>query len=226
MRASLHLRGLVIAGVLATVALALAGVTFAMNHSGSPAVPLAAAALPATAAPAAVKAVAKTVPKAKPKVKPKPKPNRNLVAALAAGLPRSVAVGLAAHRVVVVSLTSAADHVAVMAGLEAHAGAQLAGASFVKVSVDRNGGDAAALTSALGALPVAPATLIYIRPATLVATMPGFNDRTIVQQAAIDAKSVTPQAVAAAAAAAAATTTATTPTGTPAPVAPVATGTD
>ena len=56
--------------------------------------------------------------------------------------------------------------------------------------------------------------------------MPGFNDRTIVQQAAIDAKSVTPQAVAAAAAAAAATATATTPAATPAPVAPAATGTD
>ena len=224
MSVSSHLRGLVIAGALAAVALGLAFFTLAMNHSGAPAVPQAAAALPATATPAAVKAVVKVVPKAKPKVKPKP--NRNLVAALKAGLPRSVALGLVSHRVVVVSLTSAADPVAVMTGVEAHAGAQLAGASFVKVNVDRNGGDVSALTRVLGVLPVAPATLIYIRPATLVATMPGFNDRTIVQQAAIDAKSVTPQAVAAAAAAAAATATATTPAATPAPVAPAATGTD
>ena len=220
MSASSHVRGLVIAGALAAVALALAFFTLAMNHSGSPAVPQAAAALTATPAPAAVKVVVKAAPKAKPK------PNRNLVAALKAGLPRSMALGLAAHRVVVVSLTSAADPVAVMTGLEAHAGARLADASFVKVSVDRNGGDASALTRVLGVLPVAPATLIYIRPATLVATLPGFNDRTIVQQAAIDAKSVTPQAVAAAAAAAATTTTTATPA-TPAPVTPpVATGTD
>jgi hypothetical protein len=188
MSVSSHLRGLVIAGALAAVALGLAFFTLAMNHSGAPAVPQA--------------------------------------AALKAGLPRSVALGLVSHRVVVVSLSSAADPVAVMTGVEAHAGAQLAGASFVKVNVDRNGGDVSALTRVLGVLPVAPATLIYIRPATLVATMPGFNDRTIVQQAAIDAKSVTPQAVAAAAAAAAAATTATTPAATPAPVAPAATGTD
>ena len=144
MSVSSHLRGLVIAGALAAVALGLAFFTLAMNHSGAPAVPQAAAALPATAIPAAVKAVVKVVPKAKPKVKPKP--NRNFVAALKAGLPRSVALGLVSHRVVVVSLTSAEDSVAVMAGVEAHAGARLAGASFVRISVDRNGGDVSTLT--------------------------------------------------------------------------------
>jgi hypothetical protein len=34
---------------------------------------------------------------------------------------------------------------------------------------------------------MAPATLVYIRPATLYVTLPGFNDRTIIQQAAANA---------------------------------------
>ena len=71
-----------------------------------------------------------------------------------------------------------------LATRETKAGARLAGASFVRVSVDHDGGDASALTALLGKLPVAPATLVYVRPGTLYLQMPGFNDKTTVQQAA------------------------------------------
>ena len=173
MSASSHLRGLVIAGALGAVALALAFATLAMNQSSSSAAPQT---IHRTTPPAAAKGH-------KPVVKHKA-PDANLVAALKAGLPRSIANALASHRVAVIALTSAEDPVAAMAAREAQAGARLAGASFVQVSVDRDGGDVAALTRVLGSLPVAPATLVYTRPSTLVVTMPGFNDKTTVQQAA------------------------------------------
>ena len=179
MNASSHLRGLVIAGALAAVALALGFFTLEMNKSGSPAAPQPLTRTPAAVTPATAKGHKKVV-------KPKP-PNPNLVAALKVGLPRSIANGLASHRVVVIALTSAADPVAAIAAREAQAGAKLAGASFVQISVDRNGGDVSTLTRILGSLPVAPATLVYARPSTLVVTMLGFNDKTTVQQAAINA---------------------------------------
>lgn len=176
-----HLRGIVIAGALAVVALALGFVTLAMNQSSSSASPHTVLSLKArhlaTAKPAK--------PAAKP-VKHKPL-NAHLVAALKAGLPRSVASGLAAHRVTVVALTSSQDPVAALATRETEAGARLSGASFIRVSVDRDGGDASALTALLGKLPVAPATLIYVRPGTLYLQMAGFNDKTMVQQAALNA---------------------------------------
>jgi len=174
MSASSHLRGLVIAGALAAVALALAFVTLAMNQSTS------------SAAPQAILKTTHAAAKAHKTVVKHKTLDPNLVAALKAGLPRSIANALASHRVAVIALTSAEDPVAVMAAREARAGAQLAGASFAQISVDRDGGDAAALTRVLGSLPVAPATLVYIRPSTLVVTMPGFNDKTTVQQAAIN----------------------------------------
>ena len=71
-----------------------------------------------------------------------------------------------------------------LATRETKAAARLAGASFVRVSVDHDGGDASALTALLGKLPTAPATLVYVRPGTLYLQMPGFNDKTTVQQAA------------------------------------------
>jgi hypothetical protein len=181
MSASSHLRGLVIAGALAAVALALAFVTLAMNQSTSSA-----------ASPALLKTTPAATAKAPKKVVKHKLLDPNLVAALKAGLPRSIANALAAHRVAVVALTSAEDPIAVMAAREAQAGAQLAGASFAQISVDRDGGDAAALTRVLGRLPVAPATLVYIRPSTLVVTMPGFNDKTTVQQAAVNGGSAAP----------------------------------
>ena len=180
MAASAHLRGIVIAGVLAAVALALGFVTLGMNQSSSSA---------ATHSVLTLKqrglASAKTTPKttAKKKVAHKA-PNANLVAALRAGLPRSIATALAAKPVAVVTLTSSSDSVAGLASHEAQAGASLGGAAFVTISVDRDGGDASKLTGVLGNLPVAPATLVYVRPARLYVQLDGFNDRTVVQQAA------------------------------------------
>ncbi len=177
-----HLRGIVIAGGLAVVALALGFVTLTMNQSSSSAAPHTVLSLKARHLAGAKPAKAAAKPAAKP-VKRKPL-NAHLVAALKLGLPRSIARGLEAHRVTLVALTSSSDSVAVLATRETKAGARLAGASFVRVSVDHDGGDASALTALLGKLPVAPATLVYVRPGTLYMQMPGFNDKTTVQQAA------------------------------------------
>jgi hypothetical protein len=86
-----------------------------------------------------------------------------------------------------VALTSKHDTVAGLASAEAESGARLAGAAYVAVSVDRDGREMSNLTRALGHLPTAPATLVYQRPSTLYVTLPGFNDRTAVQQAAASA---------------------------------------
>jgi hypothetical protein len=182
---SAHLRGIVIAGALAALALALGFVTMAMNQTASKAphtiLPLKDRHL--AGQPAATTATTATMAKAK--AKPVKRPNPNFVAALKAGLPHSVAEALASHQVVVVELMSPSDAVATLADGEAKAGATLAGAGFVAVNVDKDGGDASKLTIALGDLPAAPASLIYARPATLAITLPGFNDRTVVQQAAV-----------------------------------------
>jgi hypothetical protein len=176
----------VIAGALAALALALGFVTMAMNqtatktpHTILPLKDRHLAGQSATTTPTA------TTAKAKAKVKPKPKPNPNFVAALKAGLPRSVALAFASHQIVVVELMSPSDAVATLADGEAKAGATLAGAGFVAVNVDQDGGDASKLTLALGDLPATPASLIYARPSTLAITLPGFNDRTVVQQAVV-----------------------------------------
>jgi hypothetical protein len=184
---SAHLRGIVIAGVLAAVALGLGFVTLAMNQTASHAAP------PKTIIPLHLRhhAASRTAASATtPKIAKKTHVVRvdpNLAAALKAGLPRSVARALAAHPVAVVQLTSSADDVAKLALGEAQAGATLAGAAFVTIAVDGNGGDVELLTRLLGKLPVSPATLVYVRPATLYLTLQGFNDRTVVQQAAADA---------------------------------------
>ena len=183
MAASAHLRGIVIAGVLAAVALGLGFVTLAMNQSKSSA---------ATHEVLTLKQ--RGLSSAKPALTQKKKaqhkaPNVHLVAALKAGLPRSIAQGLAAAPVVVVALTSATDSVAGLSMHEAQAGARLARASFVSIGVDRDGGDASQLTALLGDLPTAPATLVYVRPGRLFVQLPGFNDRTVVQQAAHSALS-------------------------------------
>lgn len=176
-----HLRGVVIAGALAALALALGFVTLAMNQTASQAsvrtvLPLKARrhGTTASAAGAAARKPAKPV-------------DPNLKAALDAGLPAPVARALAKTPVVVVQLTSASDSVAAVASAEAGSGAKLAGASYVEVNVDRDGGPVEQLTRLLGELPNAPASLVYERPAKLFLTLTGFNDRTVVQQAVTDA---------------------------------------
>lgn len=192
-----HLRGIVIAGALATLALGLGFMTLSMNRTAAaPAathriLPLKVRRALAKKA-AAVKATPKTkavAPKAKPKpkVKPKPRINLNFLAAKKAGLPVSVAHALASRPVVVIALSSKDDALAQLSAAEARTGAALAGAAFQLVNVDRDGGAVEVLTRLLGSLPSSPATLVYTRPATLVTTLTGFSDRTVVQQAAASA---------------------------------------
>ena len=64
-----------------------------------------------------------------------------------------------------------------LATRETKAGARLAGASFVRVSVDHDGGDASALTALLGKLPAAPATLVYVRPGRCTCRCPASTTR-------------------------------------------------
>lgn len=181
MTASVHARGIVIAGALAALALALGFITLAMNQTASQAAPRVIIPLKDRhTSPGSAAAMHKpAVVKKKVAVK---RPNVNLVAALKAGLPRSIAEALAKRPVTVVALWSNRDPVATMSAGEAEAGAKLSGAAFVRVNVDVDGGDAGVLTRALGQLPIAPAALVYTRPATLVNTLRGFADRTAVQQ--------------------------------------------
>lgn len=195
MTGSVHLRGIVIAGVLAAVALALGFVTLAMNQTASQAAPRTILPLKARHHTAVVRTTEGVATKKAKAGKAragkaragKAKPDPNFVAALQAGLPRSVARALAARPVVVVQLTSKSDPVAQLATGESKAGAAEAKASFVAVNVDSDGGDVEVLTRTLGQLPTAPAVLIYTRPARLVTTLPNFNDRTVVEQAAVSA---------------------------------------
>ena len=219
MTGSAHLRGIVIAGVLAAVALALGFVTLGMNQTASKAatthtiVPLhlrhhvAGAQTTSSATKTTATKTTPTAAKKQPKAKPVVRVNPNFTAALKAGLPRSVASALAAHPVAVVQLTSQGDQIAQLALGEARAGSALAGAALVPVYVDGNGGAVEVLTRLLGKLPIAPATLVYIRPATLYVTLPGFNDRTIIEQAAENANSPSAASTVATTPAATATTT-------------------
>lgn len=203
-----QLKAIVLAGVLAVLGAAGAFMTLTMNQAG------ASDNVPATITPLKERRAAATLtpakaasanPAVKPKAKPKPKPNPNVVAARKKGLPLSVARALGKSKVAVVELYSKSDPVDGIALAEAQSGAKLAGAAFVSIDVDKDG-DPAALTKVLGSLPPAPAALVYVRPGILFLTMPGFNDRTTVQQASQNAAvpGAAEQAEAAAQAAAAA----------------------
>jgi hypothetical protein len=183
-----QLRAVLIAGGLALTALALGFVTLSMNQSSSSAAPKKILSLKARGLASAHAAPAHATPTAKPKPKPKPKPaDVHRLAALRAGLPGSVATQLGGHATVVVELFSKSDPVDVEARDEAKAGAALAGAGFLAVDVDVESGTVSDLTRAVGALPPAPASLVYSRPAALFVTLTGFNDRTTVAQAAANA---------------------------------------
>jgi hypothetical protein len=184
---SAHLRGIVIAGVLAAVALALGFVTLAMNQTASNAAAPAITPLKLRHHAVAGATASATKPQVVKKKKPVVRVDPNFTAALKAGLPRSVARALAARPVAVVQFTSEGDEIAKLALGEARAGAALSGAALVPVHVDGDGGAVEVLTRLLGKLPTAPATLVYARPATLYVTLLGINDRTIIQQAAENA---------------------------------------
>ena len=117
-----------------------------------------------------------------PKAAEKPAPT---VTALALGLPGPIASALGKHTIVVVSLYNPYSEVDGIAFAEARAGAQMARAGFVPLSV-LSQAQVGKLTEALGLLPD-PGLLVYTRPGTLVARITGFADKETVAQAAQNA---------------------------------------
>jgi hypothetical protein len=107
------------------------------------------------------------------------------VTALALGLPGPIATALGKHTIVVVSLYNPYSEVDGIAFAEARAGAQMARAGFVPLSV-LSQAQVGKLTEALGLLPD-PGLLVYTRPGTLVARISGFADKETVAQAAQNA---------------------------------------
>jgi hypothetical protein len=173
------------AAILGLVAaLVLGGGMMAMGRGGSAeAVPASLEPLPLLkkAKPAAPVA-AKPKPVATPApVKKAPQRPSAMVAALKAGLPTPLAAALARHDVVVVSLYNPYSQVDGISFAEARAGAQLAGAGFVPLSV-LSQAQVGKLTEQLGLLPN-PGVLVYVRPHTLAAKISGFADKETVAQA-------------------------------------------
>jgi hypothetical protein len=107
------------------------------------------------------------------------------LAALAAGLPASIANALGRHPVVIVSLFNPYSEVDGIAFAEARAGAKLANVGFVPLNV-LSQSQAAKLTETLGLLPD-PGVLVYTRPGTLVGKLTGFADKETVAQVAQNA---------------------------------------
>jgi hypothetical protein len=107
-------------------------------------------------------------------------------AAVAAGLPTSIARALAQHSVVVVEIYDPQSEVDAIAYAEAQAGAQDAGAGFLPLSV--LGRDVSKLTQKFGQVLPDPGLLVYARPATLALRITGFVDRATVAQAAQNAR--------------------------------------
>lgn len=184
-----HLRGIAIAGVLAIAAVGLGMMTLSRQQPSSEAATTASLVhhhrAPAIVPVSAARAKAKVTPKPKPK--PKPLDTIFAKAALAAGLPKPVAVAFADHEVAVVTLYSPHADVDEAAQAEARAGAALAGAGYVRVDASTDG-TTGLLTKAYGVLS-APTTLVltradFTRPFMSLA---GFADRETVAQAAINA---------------------------------------
>jgi len=101
-------------------------------------------------------------------------------------LPLAIRQALAADHVVVVALYDPKAKIDGTAMLEAQAGAQLAGSSFVPIDVRKNGVDS--LNARYGAIQD-PAVLVLRPPGTLVVRIDGFADRDTVAQAAANAAS-------------------------------------
>jgi hypothetical protein len=116
--------------------------------------------------------------------KPAPRPAAEL-AALAAGLPASLARALGQHAVVVVELFDPQSETDGIAFAEAQAGAQAAHVGFLPVSV--LGTDVSKLTQKFGQVLPDPGLLVYTRPATLAVRIDGFVDKDTVAQAATNA---------------------------------------
>jgi hypothetical protein len=113
------------------------------------------------------------------------KVTKQAVPAVSSALPLPLAQALAANPTVVAVLYNPQAEVDGIAVAEARAGAALAGAGFVALSV-LSQRDVGKLTEQLGLLPD-PAVLVFKRPATLAARIDGFSDKETVAQAAQNA---------------------------------------
>jgi hypothetical protein len=129
---------------------------------------------------------AKGAKTAKPAVAPRPTVDLAAIkAARVAGLPEPLAQGFGRYKIVVVSLYDPYSQIDGTAFAEARAGAALAGAGFVPLSV-LSQRDVGKLTEQLGLLPD-PGVLVYVKPGTLAAKIAGFADKETVAQAAQNA---------------------------------------
>ena len=185
------------AALLALLAAVLIGGGMTMlGHGGSPAAtphaikhhPFGVGLKKQTAAAPKKRSTHAAKPKATPHVSAAPKaPEQKLavLAAIAAGLPNSIAAELGRQRVVVVSIYNPYSEVDGIAFAEARAGAKNAGVGFVGLNV-LSQAQVGKLTQTLGLLPD-PGFLVYTRPGTLVARINGFADKETVAQAAQNA---------------------------------------
>jgi hypothetical protein len=150
---------------------------------------IAAAATPTPKTAATKPKVTAAQPKAVAQPKPAPTPapvSKHLSAALAAGLPLSVAQALAVSPTVVAAVYNPQAEVDGISFAEARAGAAMAGAGFVGLNV-LSRSDVGKLTAQLGILPD-PSVLVFTRgPQPLAARIDGFADKETVAQAATDA---------------------------------------
>ena len=138
----------------------------------------------ATAKPAAA-AKATATPKTEPVATHAKLAAKPAAPALNPALPLPLAQALAASPTVVAVLYNPQSEVDGIAVAEARAGAALAGAGFVALSV-LSQRDVGKLTEQLGLLPD-PAVLVFRRPAHLAARLDGFSDKETVAQAAQNA---------------------------------------
>jgi hypothetical protein len=185
------------AALLALLAAVLIGGGMTMlGHGGSPAAiphaikhhPFGVGLKKQTAAAPKKRSTHAAKPKATPHVSAAPKaPEQQsaVLAAIAAGLPNSIAAALGRQRVVVVSIYNPYSEVDGIAFAEARAGAKNAGVGFVGLNV-LSQAQVGKLTQTLGLLPD-PGFLVYTRPGTLVARINGFADKETVAQAAQNA---------------------------------------
>ena len=172
-------------GVVAALALGLGMKMLGSSQASSTTAPTASSLLPkrhhrhaAKPKPARAKARA-----------PKPAASKQVLPLIAAnGLPRVVVTALDHHRVVVVSVYNPNAEVDGIAFAEARAGAALAGAAFVGISV-LDSRLAGPLTTKFGdGQPLAdPGILVLRAPGALATRIDGFADREAVAQAAANA---------------------------------------
>jgi hypothetical protein len=123
------------------------------------------------------------------KAKPKPKPSPGFRGyPVYSNLPRALQWQLAHHKVVVVSIYNSRSDVDAISVAEAHQGAVDAKVGFLLVDVldNRVAGLLTALLPGGGLLPD-PGVLVYRAPGDIALRLDGFNDRSAVAQAALNA---------------------------------------